>query len=148
MKRCICEPVDTDWWGLCSGVESSMTQGMSGLELEAALPFDCPEFWLPSGQSVMGHLTGVLSPFLNCDLGTGAWEIAEAPLGSHTMQVGTSTSPWLLLHCSHIPFPSTLTCADVRLLVPYWAQEPCVSLARGQRQSGKLHICVLSVGLP
>lgn len=40
MKRCIsCELVDTDWWGLCSGVESSMAQGMSGLELEAFLPF-------------------------------------------------------------------------------------------------------------
>lgn len=45
MKRCIsCELVDTDWWGLCSGVESSMAQGMSGLELEAGLPFSCPEF--------------------------------------------------------------------------------------------------------
>lgn len=88
-----------------------MTQGMSGLELEAGLPFGCPEFRLRSGQSMMGHLTGVLSPFLNCDLGTGAWEIAEAPPGSHTMQAASSTSPWPFLHCSHIPFPSTLTCA-------------------------------------
>lgn len=74
----------------------------------------------------------LLEPFLNCDLGTGAWEIAEAPLGSCTMQAGTSTSPCPLLHCSHIPFPSALTCAGC------WA----VSTLSGTRA-----LCVSSRGL-
>lgn len=128
MKRWVCcEPVVTDWRASCSGAESSLAQGMSGLQLTyparapRSLGQACWDTWKVSSRLV-------LEPFLSCHLGLGAEEIAEAPLGSQPCGWGPARapvpSPWVY-------FSPLSSCAGCRTATSLLGQEPCGSLARG-----------------
>lgn len=69
----------------------------------------------------------LLEPFLNCDVGTGAWKIAEVPLGFSIMQRGPAQAPVPSFVAAIFLFPLLSPVQDVRLLAPCQAQEPYVS---------------------